>query len=200
MPEGRLSARRGPLLTTKLYIPPRRATLVSRPQLTARLNQAFAYKLSLLSAPPGFGKTTLLGEWIPTSPHCVAWLSLDEDDNALVTAGTNSLTINAGAGNVSFTGQVGGDPTNARTNEKAFQNLTISSAGAVTVSEGIATAQGGTVSITHSGLLTITDATSPADTAQYVRHFAVRAGRMGPFLPTRPTRARRGSAIRGREG
>jgi LuxR family maltose regulon positive regulatory protein len=45
------------------------------------LNEALADKLTLVSAPAGFGKTTLLGEWIPHSPRCVAWLSLDPGDN-----------------------------------------------------------------------------------------------------------------------
>lgn len=71
------------LLTTKLYLPPRRANLVSRPRLIERLNQGWLHPLTLLSAPPGFGKTTILSEWIPQCPHCVTWLSLDNDDNDL---------------------------------------------------------------------------------------------------------------------
>ena len=85
------------ILTTKLYIPSTRPHLVSRPHLVARLNNALrmGHKLILLSASPGFGKTTLLSEWIhqkaekkelqPSAfslqPSRVAWLSLDEDDN-----------------------------------------------------------------------------------------------------------------------
>lgn len=77
-----------PLLTTKLYIPLVRPDLVPRPRLLERLNAGSraACKLMLISAPAGFGKTTLLSEWID---QCrlrarVAWLSLDEGDNDLV--------------------------------------------------------------------------------------------------------------------
>ncbi|RKY23192.1 MAG: hypothetical protein DRP83_09620, partial [Planctomycetota bacterium] len=75
-----------PLLTTKLYIPPPRPNLVPRPRLIERLNAGLHRKLTLVSAPAGFGKTTLLSEWIHcrgavTAPLQVAWLSLDEGDN-----------------------------------------------------------------------------------------------------------------------
>ena len=53
-----------PLLTTKLYIPPVRPELMSRPRLIERLNAGLHRKLTLISAPAGFGKTTLLSEWI----------------------------------------------------------------------------------------------------------------------------------------
>jgi LuxR family maltose regulon positive regulatory protein len=69
------------LLTTKLYIPRPRSNRVSRPRLTERLNAGLDRKLTLIAAPAGFGKTTLLSEWIPHSPRCVTWLSLDEGDN-----------------------------------------------------------------------------------------------------------------------
>ena len=51
-----------PLLTTKLYIPPVRPELMSRPRLIERLNAGLHRKLTLVSAPAGFGKTTLLSE------------------------------------------------------------------------------------------------------------------------------------------
>ena len=75
-----------PLLTTKLYIPPVRPNLVSRPRLIERLNAGLHRKLTLVSAPAGFGKTTLVSEWIQTMgeatpPIAIAWLSLDESDN-----------------------------------------------------------------------------------------------------------------------
>jgi LuxR family maltose regulon positive regulatory protein len=80
-----------PILTTKLYIPPARPELVSRPRLIERLNaglpgqsDGFARKLTLISAPAGFGKTTLLSEWVAGGcgpRRRVAWLSLDADDN-----------------------------------------------------------------------------------------------------------------------
>ena len=69
------------LLSTKLFIPRPRKNLVSRPRLTVRLNAGLEKKLTLIAAPAGFGKTTLLSEWIPHSPRSVTWLSLDEDDN-----------------------------------------------------------------------------------------------------------------------
>jgi LuxR family maltose regulon positive regulatory protein len=69
------------LLKTKLFIPRPRKNLVSRPRLIDCLNAGLDKKLTLIAAPAGFGKTTLLSEWIPQSPHCVTWLSLDEDDN-----------------------------------------------------------------------------------------------------------------------
>jgi ATP/maltotriose-dependent transcriptional regulator MalT len=52
------------ILSTKLYIPPTRKELVSRPHLIERLNVSLDRKLTLLSAPAGFGKTTLVSEWI----------------------------------------------------------------------------------------------------------------------------------------
>jgi ATP/maltotriose-dependent transcriptional regulator MalT len=70
-----------PLLRTKLYIPPPQPGLVHRPRLTQLINEGLNRKLTLISAPAGFGKTTLLSEWILTSPRRVAWLSLEEADN-----------------------------------------------------------------------------------------------------------------------
>jgi LuxR family maltose regulon positive regulatory protein len=72
-----------PLLRTKLYIPPTRPNLVPRPQLIDRLNQGLhlGHKLSLVSAPAGFGKSTLVSEWVTDFDRPAAWLSLDERDN-----------------------------------------------------------------------------------------------------------------------
>ena len=55
-----------PILATKLYIPPSRPKVVLRPRLIARLNEGLAagHKLTLISAPAGFGKTTLVSEWV----------------------------------------------------------------------------------------------------------------------------------------
>jgi len=61
-----------PLLTTKLYIPPVRPDLVSRPRLIERLNTGLHRKLTLISAPAGFGKTTLLSEWTHLSRRAAA--------------------------------------------------------------------------------------------------------------------------------
>ncbi len=86
-----------PTLATKLYIPSPRRNLVLRPRLLAQLNAGLQRKLTLISAPAGFGKTTLISEWIPcarqgdketgrqgdaiAAPFAVAWLSLDESDS-----------------------------------------------------------------------------------------------------------------------
>ena len=76
-----------PLLATKLYVPGPRRGLVPRPRLSERLDRGAASKLMLVSAPAGFGKTTLLTEWLaagpgtPADPRSVAWLSLDRSDN-----------------------------------------------------------------------------------------------------------------------
>ena len=74
-----------PILATKLYIPPPRPNIVLRPRLIERLNESLSSgcKLTLLSASAGFGKTTLVSEWIDHSEKRVAWLSLDEGDNDL---------------------------------------------------------------------------------------------------------------------
>ena len=78
------------LLETKLYVPPAPRRLVPRPRLSEGLNRGAAAKLMLVSAPAGFGKTTLLAEWLaarPTGPAAhagewpVAWVSLDRGDN-----------------------------------------------------------------------------------------------------------------------
>ena len=72
-----------PLLRTKLYIPPPRPELVPRPRLVEQLNAGLGRKFTLISAPAGFGKTTLVSEWVAGSERPVAWLSLDESDNDL---------------------------------------------------------------------------------------------------------------------
>lgn len=84
-----------PILATKLYMPPPRPHLIPRPRLIERLNAGLHRKLTLVSAPAGFGKTTLVSAWIkqqdegwgmkdesgnPLPPVPVAWLSLDEGD------------------------------------------------------------------------------------------------------------------------
>ena len=69
-----------PLLLTKLYIPPPRPDMVSRPHLIEKLNAGLHHKLTLISAPAGFGKTTLISEWLASCGRPVAWLSLDEGD------------------------------------------------------------------------------------------------------------------------
>ena len=72
-----------PILATKLYIPPPRSKAVLRPRLIEQLNGGLSSgrKLTLISASAGFGKTTLVSEWIAGCERPVAWLSLDEGDN-----------------------------------------------------------------------------------------------------------------------
>ena len=96
-----------PILTTKLYIPPPRPNLVHRPSLLERLHNGLHRKLTLISAPAGFGKTTLVSAWVSdfgftnddlrldtaqddqsvnqksNRVNRVAWLSLEEGDNEL---------------------------------------------------------------------------------------------------------------------
>ena len=75
------------LLETKLYVPRSRRGLVPRPRLSERLDRGAASTLMLVSAPAGFGKTTLLTEWLAAGPaapgdeRLAAWLSLDQSDN-----------------------------------------------------------------------------------------------------------------------
>jgi LuxR family maltose regulon positive regulatory protein len=73
-----------PLVSTKLRPPEARPTLVSRPRLTKKLERESGRKLTLISAPAGFGKTTLLVEWLKNRTaggRLGGWVSLDEDDN-----------------------------------------------------------------------------------------------------------------------
>ena len=71
------------LLTTKLYFPPARESLVLRPRLVERLQNGLKGPLTLVSAPAGYGKTTLMSEWRAGvgCDYSSAWLSLDTDDN-----------------------------------------------------------------------------------------------------------------------
>lgn len=71
----------GYLLRTKLHIPPTRSELVSRPRLIERLDVGLDRTMTLISAPAGFGKTTLLSEWVTRHRERTAWLSLDREDN-----------------------------------------------------------------------------------------------------------------------
>jgi LuxR family maltose regulon positive regulatory protein len=65
------------LLTTKQFRPHLRKRLVSRPRLVESLNAGLGQKLTLIAAPAGYGKTTLLSEWVSQSSRCVTWPSLD---------------------------------------------------------------------------------------------------------------------------
>jgi len=70
-----------PLLATKLHPPRLRSQFVSRFRLTQHLQQGMAGALTLVSAPAGFGKTTLLAQWLAECGTPVAWLSLEAEDN-----------------------------------------------------------------------------------------------------------------------
>ncbi|MBI9046269.1 MAG: hypothetical protein JEZ06_17375 [Anaerolineaceae bacterium] len=78
------------LISTKYFIPPIRPELVPRQRLIEQLNEGLHRKLTLISAPAGFGKTTLVADWLQSqvddapSPFMVGWLSLDEADNDVV--------------------------------------------------------------------------------------------------------------------
>lgn len=69
------------LLTTKLFVPRHWPDSVERTRLTDQLKKGMDRELTLITAPAGFGKTTLLSEWIPQSECGVAWVSLDKGDN-----------------------------------------------------------------------------------------------------------------------
>ena len=97
-----------PVLATKLYIPPPRAKIVLRPRLIERFDEGLHRKLALVSAPAGFGKTTLVSEWVAGCERPVAWLSLDEGDNDparfltyLITA-LQTIAPNIGKGALAF--------------------------------------------------------------------------------------------------
>src|SRR5512147_539198 len=92
------------LLSTKFYVPPARPNGVSRLRLIERLNEGLSSgrKLTLISAPAGFGKTTLVSEWVAVCERPVAWLSLDEGDNdptrflAYLVAALQTITASIG--------------------------------------------------------------------------------------------------------
>src|SRR5512135_1995425 len=95
-----------PILATKLYIPPPRPKVVLRPRLVERLNEGLSAsrKLTLISAAAGFGKTTLVSEWVAVCERPVAWLSLDEGDNdparflTYLVAALQTIVANIGEG------------------------------------------------------------------------------------------------------
>jgi LuxR family maltose regulon positive regulatory protein len=69
------------IVATKLFVPPPRPRVVPRPRLIKQLNDGLYGKLTLVSAPAGFGKTTLVSEWLAGCGRPAAWLSLDEGDS-----------------------------------------------------------------------------------------------------------------------
>src|SRR5215217_2647325 len=93
-----------PMLATKLYIPSPRPQVVCRSRLVERLHAGLHRKLTLISAPAGFGKTTLVSEWVAGFERPSAWLSLDEGDNdptrflAYLVAALQTIAANIGEG------------------------------------------------------------------------------------------------------
>ncbi len=95
-----------PILATKLYISPPRPKIVLRPRLLERLNEGLSSgrKLTLISASAGFGKTTLVSEWVAGCERPIAWLSLDEGDNdptrflTYLVAALQTIAANIGEG------------------------------------------------------------------------------------------------------
>lgn len=69
------------MLLTKLHIPPAGKNIVHRPELFEKLNEGLKRKLILISAPAGFGKTTIVSDWINQYKIPTAWFSLDQGDN-----------------------------------------------------------------------------------------------------------------------
>ena len=74
-----------PVLRTKLYRPPPGSGLVVRPRLLETLNQGMDLPLTVVIAPAGYGKTTLVTSWLETITYDYAWLSLDDNDANLAT-------------------------------------------------------------------------------------------------------------------
>ena len=72
------------LLVTKLAIPPVRSDLVARPRLTNQLQLGIQRPLTLIAAPAGFGKTTVLSTWLEHAPLRSAWVSLESGDDDLI--------------------------------------------------------------------------------------------------------------------
>ena len=93
-----------PILATKLYIPRLRPNVVLRPRLHERLNEGLHRKLTLISAPAGFGKTTLVSEWVEGIERATAWLSLDDQENdpirflTYLVAALQTIAANIGEG------------------------------------------------------------------------------------------------------
>ncbi|WP_235886163.1 LuxR C-terminal-related transcriptional regulator [Paenibacillus cymbidii] len=93
-----------PIMATKFYIPASRPQAVLRPRLTERLSKGLYRKFTLISAPAGYGKTTLVCEWLRHCDRPAAWLSLDEGDSELIRfltcmiSALQTIEANMGAG------------------------------------------------------------------------------------------------------
>ena len=78
---GLSSEQRESLLRTKLFAPPGRTNQIARPRLLEQVSGGLDKALILVSAPAGYGKTSLVSDWLRDLPIASAWLSLDEGDN-----------------------------------------------------------------------------------------------------------------------
>src|ERR687889_213754 len=93
-----------PILATKLYVSPPHSRGVLPPRLTERLDEGLHRRLTLISAPAGFGRTTLLSDWLAGCERPAAWLSLDEGDGdptrflAYLVAAMQTIAPNIGEG------------------------------------------------------------------------------------------------------
>jgi len=106
-----------PILATKLYLPPPRPEVVLRPRLIEHLNEVPHRKLTLICAPAGFGKSTLVGEWVAGCDRPTAWLSLDGGDSdptrflAYLVAALRTVAANIGEGVLEMLGSPQPPPT-----------------------------------------------------------------------------------------
>jgi LuxR family maltose regulon positive regulatory protein len=94
------------LLATKIHIPPLRSNLVHRQALVQRLNEGISqnHRLALISAPAGYGKSTLISEWVSQADIPVAWLSLEKGENAPARFWSYFITA---LSNISYLNQAG---------------------------------------------------------------------------------------------
>ncbi len=106
-----------PLLATKLYIPPPQPRVVLRPRLIERLDEGSHSRLTLICAPAGFGKSTLISEWLAGCRRPAAWLSLDEGDSdptrflAYLVAALRTVAADIGEGVLGMLGSPQPPPT-----------------------------------------------------------------------------------------
>jgi len=176
------------VLATKFFVPRRRAQAVPRRRLLERLDLGLESKLTLLSAPPGFGKSTLLGEWVdalPADEWSVAWLSLDPSDNQPTTFWTYLITalekVQAGVGDGALSLLQSAQPPPAETVLTVLLNDIAAVAGQlVLVLDDYHVIEAGEI---HDGLAFLLDHLPP-------QMHLVLAGRSDPVLPLPRLRAR----------
>ncbi|CAN5776547.1 LuxR C-terminal-related transcriptional regulator [soil metagenome] len=106
-----------PILATKLYVPPPQPRVVLRPRLIECLNEGMNSRLTLICAPAGFGKSTLISEWLAGCRRPAAWLSLDEGDSdptrflAYLVAALRTVAADIGEGVLGMLGSPQPPPT-----------------------------------------------------------------------------------------